>query len=747
MRANPYTHLGRPVRDFRNFFGRKYALSKVTNDIRNGQCVSLVGIPRIGKTSLLLQTLDAQARSVYELKPEIVCVYVTCARIPSASSGVIYSEIARKVRRQVNALDEDIIVGTIGEELSYRDFEKQVMAVHDAGLRLVLLLDDFELLANNQNLDIDFFLGLRALHMEYDLTYVTASLSPIMELTFSQKGVLSSPFPNIFDSVRLGLFSELETREFIQLADVFAPETEEFLVNLTGGHPLALQHACHFAFARRVQTEGDLKRKDQLAILSQAAKAMESHYRSYWRRLTLEQKRVLAAPAYFATHAQENTPTENLFKDLLTQGLLVRHSNGSCYYAGRLLEDFVRQEMLRDDSLRISLTDGLVGKTLDKYQITERIGHGGMGDVYKAYDPDLARDVVIKVMLPHLALDDNFSARFRREAQAIASLRHPNVIQIYGFGQQDAICYMVMEYIPGCDLRIKMHEIWGKNEKMSISTALRIFSNIGAALSYAHNNNVLHRDVKPSNVMLNSSGEAILTDFGLAKIMAGTENKDSTSIGTPAYMAPEKANQEYPIDHRADIYSLGVVLYEMLTGQTPFEGDNPWAILYQHQYKPMPDPRRYRSEIPEGLVQVLEKALAKTPERRYQSVEAMSRDLEAVEVRPEPELPGSGIPSDLYARLFDALLTCGPVNTDRDLRAMFVDASLRPWRNMLFESDSPESRSRNTIDLLYEQQNSVGENALVLFLRVLAKQKSASDSCYQKLLDLAVELESVVNSN
>ncbi|MBN2005212.1 MAG: serine/threonine protein kinase [Anaerolineae bacterium] len=745
---NPYVHKGKPIRTFKNFFGRKYALSKITDDIRNEQCISVVGIRRIGKTSLLFQMQDPHARASYHLGDDVMCIYFTFHRTPRATPGEIYAEITRKVYQRLSQNRLSTLIEFPEKEVNYHTFEKTIVTIQEAGIKLVLLMDDFEILADNPNLDLEFFLGLRALHTEYSLTYVTASVVPLRELDFHHKEILSSPFFNVFDSVRLGLFSENESLEFIRVAKVFSPDTEDFLLILTGGHPLALQHACHCAYARYQETGKKLTRKDQFTVWNQTEKVMEDSYRAYWQHLSLDQKRVLAAPAYFATHTKEGTPIENLFKDLVTQGLLIRYPNGNFDYAGRLFADFVRQEISHDVSLRAALPDNLVGETLGNYQLTERLGRGGMGDVYKAYDSNLARDVVVKIMLPHLANDKGFNDRFRREAQAIASLRHQNIVQIYDFSQQNNLYYMVMEYVAGQDLQVYLQTLQESGEQMPLTDALHIIRQIGSALDYAHNRGILHRDIKPSNVMLRANKEAILTDFGIVKIISETKTTSSSPIGTPAYMAPEQIDLSYPVDQRADVYALGILFYEMLAGSVPFQANSSEAILNQHLVKPLPDLRQYRLDIPDNVFAILEKMLAKNPEQRYQNAYTLLSELEDIEMSLQEQKRNDqdtfpGIPFDLYNKLFDTLCVCAPVNSDRELRAIFIDKRLCSWQHALPEAGSPESRIKVMISLLYNKRSATQENGLVLFLRVLKDQTDPSDDCHQRLANLAQELENL----
>src|SRR5919205_453780 len=227
----------------------------------------------------------------------------------------------------------------------------------------------------------------------------------------------------------------------------------------------------------------------------------------------------------------------------------------------------------------------LVNTQLGEYQLIEAIGHGGMATVYKAYQESLDRHVAIKVLLSNR--DPQFAARFKREARAIAALQHHNILPIYDYGEQNGLLYFVMQYVEN---GLTLHEMLGK--PLPPAQALRIIGHVLAALDYAHGRGIIHRDLKPANVLMPSPNWALLADFGIAKLMNDSQHLTMTGfiIGTAAYMAPEQAAGR-PIDARTDLYALGVVLYEMLTGRVPFDAETPMAMLTKHVYEPPPPPR------------------------------------------------------------------------------------------------------------------------------------------------------------
>ena len=287
--------------------------------------------------------------------------------------------------------------------------------------------------------------------------------------------------------------------------------------------------------------------------------------------------------------------------------------------------------------------DDLVGRTLGNYRIVERIGRGGMASVYKAYQPALERYVAIKVIHSQLVEEDEgFIERFRREAKAVASLRHPNIVQVFDFGVEDDIYYMVMEFIQGTTLKARLNELVRRGQLMPLEEVVRIIKAVASGLEHAHQRGMIHRDIKPANIIITPQGEPIITDFGIAHIVGGTRlTATGAMIGTPAYMSPEQARGE-PGDARSDIYSLGVVLYEMTTGRVPFDADTPLAILMKHLSDPLPLPRRVNPNLPEPVQEVILKALAKNPDDRYQSATALAQALERAIVA--PALPRAPVP-------------------------------------------------------------------------------------------------------
>jgi serine/threonine protein kinase len=273
------------------------------------------------------------------------------------------------------------------------------------------------------------------------------------------------------------------------------------------------------------------------------------------------------------------------------------------------------------------MTD-LTGHELGRYHLLEKLGEGGMAIVYKAYDTRLEVDVAVKVIqtesLPQNAIERALK-RFEREAKALARLTHQNIVKVTDYGEYEGKPYLVMPYLPGRTLKQKM------DKPMPWQEAVQLLLPIAKALGYAHSQNIIHRDVKPSNILLTQSGQPMLADFGIAKMLELEETLDltgtSAAVGTPEYMAPEQANAK-TVDHRADIYALGIVLFEMVTGRKPFVADTPMAVLIKQATEPLPNPKQFAPNLPDQAVRIIVKALAKKPGDRYQRMAEFSNILE-----------------------------------------------------------------------------------------------------------------------
>src|SRR5688572_29092042 len=294
----------------------------------------------------------------------------------------------------------------------------------------------------------------------------------------------------------------------------------------------------------------------------------------------------------------------------------------------------------------------MIGQTISHYRITGQLGSGGMGVVYKAEDTNLDRTVALKFLAAHLLEGDQHKQRFLREAKAAASLDHPNICMVHEVGEADGRVFLAMSYIDGPEVRAKI-----KERPLKLDQALDIAIQAAEGLRAAHQKGIVHRDIKSSNLMLTSAGQVKIMDFGLAQLTGGTKiTRTETLLGTPAYMSPEQA-QRLETDRRTDIWSLAVVLYEMVTGRLPFEGEREPAVVHSIIHEPHEPITALRAGVPLELDRLVGKGLAKNPAQRYQHVDDMLVDLRALRSNlSATRATGSGVAAGRRRRVWAASL-------------------------------------------------------------------------------------------
>lgn len=285
--------------------------------------------------------------------------------------------------------------------------------------------------------------------------------------------------------------------------------------------------------------------------------------------------------------------------------------------------------------------NSLVGKSLGQFRIVERIGAGGMATVFKAYQPVLDRYVAVKVLPDYHARDPVFKERFLREARAVAKLDHPNIVQIYLFGEEESITYIVMQYVDGGTLKDTLKQVG----PLPVADALKFVIQAAEGLGTAHQHGIIHRDVKPANMLLRKDGHLLLSDFGIVKILEGTTNltRVGTGIGTPQYMSPEQGTGQ-AVDASSDIYSLGIVLFHCLTGRVPFNADSPLSITVKHLNEPLPVAFLRHVNVPPQIEQIIVKMTAKAPAERYQTTAECVNELVRAATAARLQLPWNMLP-------------------------------------------------------------------------------------------------------
>jgi tRNA A-37 threonylcarbamoyl transferase component Bud32 len=488
-------------------------------------------------------------------------------------------------------------------------WERAIRRLNQRGLRVIFILDEFERLSTNTHLDVNFFNALRSAAGRYQLAFITASAHPLIQLTYSGRSqeILSSPFFNIFAPLFLGLLPEDEARQLIRepaqkAGEPFSPETEDAIYQLVGGHPLALQVTCFHA----MENPDDLEE-----VENSTREELNAHFQYYWNNLTPSEKDTLHHLSDAATRSLTDTTLRGLLRDLAQKCLLVRRDD-SYQYPSRLWGAFVSAQQIESPATFSGPGSFSALGQIGQYEIGEPIARGGMSEIYKGRHSRLGRVVAIKILPASLATEADFRTRFEREARAIASLRHANIVQVFDFGDIKGTYYMVMEFINGSDLGSLMN-----SKRLSLDEVASISQQVASALDYAHQQGFVHRDVKPSNVMLEEE-RAVLTDFGIAKLRAGDTGATKTGMlmGTLNYIAPEQIRSSGEVDFHADIYSLGVMVYQMLTGELPFKGDNPGNIMMAHLQQAPPDPRDLLPDLPTEAALAILQALEKEPENR-----------------------------------------------------------------------------------------------------------------------------------
>ncbi len=269
----------------------------------------------------------------------------------------------------------------------------------------------------------------------------------------------------------------------------------------------------------------------------------------------------------------------------------------------------------------VAVAFDLIGKTLGPYRIDALLGTGGMAEVYKAFQPSMDRFVAVKALPAALSAQPEFRERFRREAKLIAQLKHTHILPVYDFGEAEGHAYLAMPLMENGTIASRV-----RGRRLPLDDIVRVGTQIGDALDYAHEKGMVHRDVKPGNILLDMRGNCLLSDFGIARMTADTLTPDQSRMGTPAYMSPEQAEGD-DIDGRADVYSLGVVLYELATGRRPFDSTDPNVLMYQHVHNTPPAPRSIDPSLPEQLEWVILHAMAKRPADRFINGAELARAL------------------------------------------------------------------------------------------------------------------------
>ena len=325
----------------------------------------------------------------------------------------------------------------------------------------------------------------------------------------------------------------------------------------------------------------------------------------------------------------------------------------------------------------------------DRYEVVGQIGTGGMSDVYKAKDHTLGRYVAIKVLKEEFSEDTNFVTKFRSEAQAAAGLEHPNIVNIYDVGSENGIHYIVMEYVEGITLKTYIEKKGQLNYKETLSIAIQVSRGIQAA----HAKHIIHRDIKPQNIIISTDGKVKVTDFGIARAVS-EHTIHSDVMGSVHYASPEQARNGY-VSNRSDIYSLGIVMYEMVTGRVPFDGDSTVAVAIQHLQDEMVPPSTYAPNLPISLEKIIQKCTQKSPDRRYDSMESLLIDLRKALLNPNEDF-----------------VTLVPLNQDKTKTRVLTDDEVSQIRKQA-ETVNPEPEKKTMAQEVPEEDDEDYDNIIL----------------------------------
>lgn len=650
---NPFFHRHR-ITDLAYFYGRQQELEHLCGALFTGQCRAVVGERKMGKSSLLTSLTAPSILQRFGLEANrYLFAYLDLEGMASASRSEFWQEVLEQHSSGLREEELRLLFRSVARESEVRFMRARrlLRQAGDAGYRPVLILDEFEALAQNPDFGPDFYGELRSLAGEVGMVYITASKRSLYELTYRHSGTLSSPFFNIFTELPLGLMSEEEVQALLEGISRLGggpglgPEEVRLALEWAGPHPFFAQvagyHLWEFGAGQRTLLPAE-REQARRRFLAEA----EDHYRYLWMQLDETERAGILHPQQASGEVQrrllrrgilrmikgELRPFSQPFAEFVCRQEQATPSTPSLTTKGGLygiLASRMEQTPASTPSLSPSIGEDLTGWNIGPYRILERCGQGGMADVYKGYHPLIDRYVAIKVLRSALASDEEFRRRFQREAAAVAAMRHPNIVQLYDFGQLGERFYMVMEYIEGGTLRDRLQVLPEENRRLPLAEVVAIVRGIAAALDYAHQRGIVHRDVKPANVMFTRDGDPVLTDFGIARMLGeGSVTMAGVSIGTPDYMSPEQARGELATPS-SDIYALGVMTYEMLTGRRPFSADTPFGVIVQHLQAAFPSPRSLDPSFPEALESVLRRALAKEPAARYPTAGELARELQA----------------------------------------------------------------------------------------------------------------------
>ncbi|MBN2432463.1 MAG: protein kinase [Acidobacteria bacterium] len=654
MNLNPY--LDRvSIRDVSRFYGRQREAARIFSRIgaARPQSVSVVGERRIGKSSLLNHISFPEIRRKMLPDPE----------------NYVFIKMDLQERRNISLEEffrELILLMLSSADFSSTltsDFEgvrKAVVSHQKHGRKIVILFDEFDVVTSNPRFGEEFFSFFRSLANNYDLAFITSSGRDLQELCHTSK-VADSPFFNIFSTLNLGVFSPEEAQQLINIPSMKAglplESYTDRIIEFAGYFPFYLQIACSAFFENLVLDGVDV---DEEQVAESFREEVTPHFNYVWENLSADEKEVL----HLVRRGEEIPPRLAYLARNLKKAGYIRQSGDEAVLFSTIFAEFL-DEKIHQEQERAARPVPAPGKTspeaatvqdvsrtitggpsameledffrdaasggperLGSFKVLRKLGEGGMGTVYKALDTQLKRHVAIKLISPRNINDTVVRQRFLKEARSASALNHPNICTIFQVGQESGLDFIVMEYVEGQTLKELIRE--GAFEPDALC---RIGIQIAEALEHAHSRRMIHRDIKPANIMISTEGRVKILDFGLVKILEGEEMKRTVAtglteqgaiLGTVNYMSPEQLAGG-TVDHRTDLFSLGIVLYELASGAYPFEGENYIGIMHAILYK---SPRALPTVVPPELQRIIGHVLEKDSERRYPSATELRLDLQ-----------------------------------------------------------------------------------------------------------------------
>ncbi len=641
---NPYLNRV-AIRDPAQFYGRRREVARIFSRLGadRPQSIAVVGERRIGKSSLLNYLCAPEVQRQHLARPdEYVFVFMDLQQRRRVALDDFLQTWLVEIQRSA-ALP-------VTEKPGFDGIHAVLNQLRAERRKLIAIFDEFDVLTSNRSFSADFFAFLRSLANNYEVAYVTSSGRELQELCHADQ-IADSPFFNIFTNIYLRAFPDADAYELItrpseQSGLPLAPYAED-IRRLSGNFPFYLQIACSIYF-EQLQDTGRL---DIPAVEEAFDDEVRGHFRYLWEHFSADERAVCQAIANGQPVLREHT---YVFEDFKRAGYILTEADGKPRWFSRRFLPVVlhpgrggsgeyvaipptlempaaaRRATSQDTPRRLGVEGPPpVPSHLGRFEIIERLGGGGMGEVFLARDAELGRKVAIKVLKACYADQSETRQRFLREARMVSSLNHPHIATLYEIGEADGLPYLVMEYVRGKTIAQCLRE----QGPFPCAEVCRIGAQAAEGLAAAHAIGVMHRDIKPSNLQLDAQGNVRIIDFGLAKLDATVGRTHFSSsddhlravsditetgvlVGTVTYMSPEQAANDAQVSLAGDVFSLGIVLYEMTTGRLPFDGKSYYDVMDAILHATPTPIRDWRPDAPVALVRAIDAALAKKPEAR-----------------------------------------------------------------------------------------------------------------------------------